>query len=140
MLENYSEPHSYTYHSEDTENLIEVSVTPSYVPSKSSPKNDYYFFGYNVVIRNNSSEEVQVIGRHWIIRDGNKRERFINGEGIIGQRPKIEAGEEFTYQSFCPLSTPTGNMRGKYEVMVGSRKFWITIPLFFFRTPESFLQ
>ena len=95
------------------------------VPSKSSPKNDYYFFGYNVVIRNNSSEEVQVIGRHWIIRDGNKRERFINGEGIIGQRPKIEAGEEFTYQSFCPLSTPTGNMRGKYEVIVGARKFWV---------------
>lgn len=141
MLENLQNPQIYTYTNYDESWDIQINVVPTFISEKSAPQNDYYFFAYEVEVTNLSDEEVQLISRHWIIRDGNKRERFINGEGVIGQRPKIESGDTFSYQSFCPLSTPTGNMRGKYEFQTPSgKKFWVSIPLFFFRTPDSFIQ
>ena len=141
VLENFQNPQIYTYTNFDEGRDIQINVIPTFIAEKSAPQNDYYFFAYEVEVHNLGSEEVQLISRHWIIRDGNKRERFINGEGVIGQRPKIESGDHFSYQSFCPLSTPTGNMRGKYEFQtLSGKKFWVSIPLFFFRTPDSFIQ
>lgn len=118
-----------------------INVFPTYVEERSAPENDYYFFAYKVTITNLGQETIKLINRHWIIRDGRKRERYVNGEGVVGQRPILAPGDEFDYQSFCPLETSTGNMRGKFEFenQEGDR-FWIPVPLFFFRTPESFAQ
>ena len=139
MLENLKQTQIFRY--EQTSEDVTITVKPHYVAEKSAPENDYYFFAYEVVVSNQSQETIQLINRHWIIRDGQRRERFINGEGVIGKRPFIKPGEEFEYQSFCPLSTPTGNMRGKFEFVNDTdEKFWRPIPLFFFRTPESFKQ
>lgn len=130
---------SYEYHDETLG--VHVVVVPSYIEERSAPENDYYFFAYNVTITNLNDKSVKLINRHWVIRDGNKRERYVNGEGVVGQRPLIESGEDFTYQSFCPLETPTGNMRGKFEFTTEEgERFWVSVPLFFFRTPDSFVQ
>ena len=98
VLENLKKIQTFEY----TQTLegITITVIPHYVSDKSAPENDYYFFAYQVVVINNSNERLQLISRHWIIRDGEKRERFINGEGVTGKRPFIEPGEEFEYQSF----------------------------------------
>lgn len=125
-------------YSEETEG-VEVSVTPIYVEEKSAPENDYYFFAYKVKIKNLSESPLQLMNRHWIIRDGKKKQRYVNGEGVVGQRPILAMEEEFIYTSFCPLSTPTGNMRGKFEIknLEHGHNFWVPIPLFFFRTDCS---
>tara|TARA_R110002072_G_scaffold64203_9_gene159992 strand:+ start:40702 stop:41121 length:420 start_codon:yes stop_codon:yes gene_type:complete len=126
---------------EEVTNEILVTATPFYVSEKSSPENDYYFFAYKIIITNIGHTSIKVLNRHWIIRDGKKVEKFINGEGVVGEQPVIAAGDSFEYTSFCPLSTPTGNMRGKYEVQTDEgEKFWIKVPLFFFRRPESFIS
>jgi ApaG protein len=118
-----------------------VEVIPHYIAEKSSPESQYFFFAYQVFISNQSDRGVKLLNRHWVIRDGQKKERFINGEGVIGQRPYIAAGETFEYTSFCPLNTPTGNMRGKYEFMDDTKNnFWVKVPLFFLRTPETFTK
>jgi ApaG protein len=118
-----------------------INVFPTYVEERSAPENDYYFFAYKVTITNLNNFPIKLLNRHWIIRDGAKKERFINGEGVVGQRPLIEAGGEFFYQSFCPLDTATGNMRGKFEFSDSDgNRFWVPIPVFFFRTPASFIQ
>ena len=141
MLENLQQPQIYTYTNFDENRDLQIDVVPTFIAEKSAPQNDYYFFAYEVSIKNLGDEEVQLISRHWVIRDGNKRERYINGEGVIGQRPKLIPGDSFEYQSFCPLSTSTGNMRGKYEFQTNDgKKFWVSIPLFFFRTPDSFIH
>lgn len=97
----------------------------------------YYIFAYEIVITNKSEQAAQLLSRHWIIRDGLGREENVRGEGVIGQRPLINPGESFSYMSGCPLSTPTGNMRGTYKMTgLDGRKFDIKIPLFFLR-PDS---
>jgi len=127
------------FHYQETSNDMHIDVYPNYLPERSAPEEDYYFFSYNVSIQNLSPREIKLTHRHWIIRDGEKKERYINGEGVVGQRPTIRPGDTLEYQSFCPINTPTGNMRGKFQFIDNKGKtFWSVVPLFFFRTPDSF--
>ncbi|MBK9295166.1 MAG: Co2+/Mg2+ efflux protein ApaG [Oligoflexia bacterium] len=126
------------------ENLIEytqnsydfkITVKPAYLPEKSSPEDNNYFFIYKIKIKNESAKPAKLISRHWIITDGRGRVEQVEGPGVVGEQPVIGAGEEFEYVSACPLSTPTGNMRGTYTMQaLDGIKFKITIPVFFLRT------
>lgn len=119
-------------------NGVQIDVTPAFVPEESIPDASYYFFSYTIRIKNVSEVPAQLLSRHWIITDGKGAMRQVQGEGVIGKQPKLEPGESFEYTSFCPLPTPTGNMRGSYY-MVNDRgeKFEVRIPLFFLRDTRS---
>jgi ApaG protein len=40
----------------------------------------------------------------------------VNGPGVVGQFPTLEAGQRFEYPSFCPLETSWGTMEGSYRM------------------------
>lgn len=113
---------------------IEVEVTPEYLPKESSPENSQFVFAYHIAITNHGETEVQLLTRHWIITDGNGEAREVKGDGVVGEQPKLKPGESHRYSSFCPLPTPTGNMRGSFQ-MTNDRgaRFDVRIPLFFLR-------
>ena len=134
-----SEPafQEHTYSSITSE--VEIQVRPFYMPERSDPKAGVFFYGYQVTITNHGSSPLVLQDRHWIIRDGNGRQDHVKGKGVIGQNPTIEAGKTYQYSSFCPLSTPTGNMRGTYSLKnEQGHTVTVKIPLFFFRRPETF--
>ena len=55
----------------------------------------------------------------------------IRGIGVVGEQPLIGPGESYTYTSGCPLPTPSGFMRGQYEmVLEDGARFDAAIPLF----------
>lgn len=111
-----------------------VEVEPRYIQEHSQPDQSKYFFSYTITINNVSSQKAQLLRRHWIIVDGHKKREDIEGDGVVGETPWIKPGESFTYTSFCPLSTATGNMRGTYQMQTeAGEKFKIKIPLFFLR-------
>ena len=127
------------YEYSDMTNEISIDVKPYHVPERSDPKADLYLFAYSINITNNSNQKLKLTNRHWSIRDGRKNERYINGEGVEGQRPELAPGETFNYTNFCPLNTPTGNMRGKFQFLdENGDSFWASVPLFFLRTEETF--
>ncbi len=117
----------------ETEGLS-VSVEPHFIAKESNSGVDYFIYSYTIHIRNNGAIPFQLLSRHWIIRDGQGREEHVIGEGVVGKQPMIKPGEVYTYRSGCPLATPTGNMRGTYQ-MLGreNERFEIKIPLFFLR-------
>lgn len=41
----------------------------------------------------------------------------MKGPGIVGEQPMIEPGEFHEYSSFCPLKTPSGSMKGTYQMI-----------------------
>jgi len=124
----------FTY--SETTHSIEVSVTPRFIPEQSNPEANYFFYAYNIVIKNHSLKTVQLISRHWVVRDGNGLEEHITGEGVVGERPVIYPDGSFEYTSACPLRTRTGNMRGTYLLIDESeQEIIIVIPLFFLRPP-----
>ncbi len=95
---------------------VRVTVHSRYVPERSRPREDYYFFAYKVRIENDGPETAQLISRHWVIANGDGHVEEVRGPGVVGETPRLEPGESFEYQSFCPLSTMQGTMRGTYEM------------------------
>ena len=96
-----------------TEN-IRVEVLSRYSAENSRPLEDNWVFQYTVRITNQGPETVQLISRHWIITDGSQNTEEVRGPGVVGEQPVLAPGESFQYSSWCPLKTPTGNMRGTY--------------------------
>ena len=113
---------------------IEVEVTPEYLAQQSSPEVSQFVFSYHITITNKSDNEVQLLARHWLITDGNGVLHEVKGEGVVGEQPKLKPGQKHQYSSFCPLTTPTGNMRGTFQMRnhLGAN-FNVKIPLFFLR-------
>lgn len=128
------------YYHESTEDIL-IEVFPSYIPERSSPDNKQFFYAYRVVITNNSEIACKIVHRHWKIKDGNGKTYDVQGSGVVGEQPMIAPGDSFEYTSFCPLHSPYGNMRGKYQMIneFGDR-FWVTVPLFFFRPPQDLIE
>lgn len=96
---------------------VRILVESEYVPSRSDPDTQSYFFAYHVTIRNEGEETVQLVSRHWIITDASGKEQEVRGLGVVGEQPRLEPGEGFSYTSACPLSTPVGSMRGSYQMV-----------------------
>lgn len=117
---------------------VEVQVQSFFVPEQSDMTNGQFFFSYHIRIRNEGEKAIQLLSRHWIITDGHGRTEEVKGPGVVGQQPKLAPGEEFEYESFCPLATPTGSMRGSFQVSVGLEKMDVEIPQFFLVEPSCF--
>lgn len=122
----------------ETQGVV-VEVESRYIPDRSIPDRDQYFFAYRIRITNDSAERVQLQRRHWIITDGLGRTEEVEGPGVVGEQPWIEPGDAFQYESFCPLSTPTGCMKGRYQMLTSrGEAFSAEIPQFFLVEPASF--
>ena len=110
---------------------IAVTVAPFYMEERSAPEESRYFWGYRVVIDNQSDEPVQLLARYWRITDGNGRVEEVRGPGVVGDQPRLEPGDSYQYTSGCPLSTPSGFMVGSYTMRDGDGQlFDIAIPAF----------
>jgi ApaG protein len=103
--------------SEATTRGIRVQVTSTYLPDRSSPPEQQYFFTYTVRITNVGSERTQLVSRVWIITDLDGHVERVEGPGVVGRQPVLEPGEDFEYASFCPLKTPVGSMEGTYRMV-----------------------
>ncbi len=92
-----------------------VQVRTRYVPERSDPAADRYFFAYTILVTNTGETGAQLMTRHWIITDGNQRVEEVRGPGVVGEQPRLAPGEAFEYTSGCELPTPYGSMRGSYQ-------------------------
>lgn len=103
--------------SEATTEGVRVEVMAQHSPENSQPQQGDWIFQYTVRITNQGTETVQLISRHWIITDAVDDVREVKGPGVIGKQPILAPGQSFQYSSWCPLKTPTGTMRGTYQMV-----------------------
>ena len=99
---------------------IRIQVESTYVPERSEPRQNYFFFAYRVQISNEGSERAQLMSREWIITDSDGNTERVNGPGVVGEQPVLEPGNSFEYTSFCPLRTSFGSMHGSYTMVTPS--------------------
>jgi ApaG protein len=122
--------------SEATTQGIRVLVESRYSAEHSSP--GQWFFLYTVRISNGGDETVQLISRHWVIRDGNGVVDEVRGPGVVGDQPVLEPGEAYEYTSGCPLPTPFGSMLGSYQMVTADgAQFDAEIAEFVLREPGT---
>lgn len=114
-----------------TTNGVKIDVESFYIPEKSVPALNQYLFGYEIRITNENAETVQLLHRHWVITDALGRAQDVKGPGVIGKQPRLNPGDSFEYDSFCPLPTPFGSMKGTYKMMRDNGEtFDVEVPLF----------
>lgn len=106
--------------SEAVTNGIRVEVIAQHSPEHSRSSEGEWVFQYTVRITNVGDDIVQLLNRHWIITDAADHVEEVRGPGVIGSQPVLAPGESFKYSSWCPLKTPTGMMRGEYEMMASN--------------------
>ena len=117
---------------------IEVTVTPKFLPERSSQEKSYFFWAYTIEISNRGSETVQLKTRHWKITDAFGRVQEVRGAGVVGEEPVLEPGASYENTSGVPLPTPAGFMVGPYGlVSAHGGRFDIQIPPFSLDSPET---
>jgi len=116
---------------------IEVTVSPRFLPERSSTEKSYYFWAYTIEIGNRGDTTVQLKTRHWRITDGFGRLQEVRGAGVVGEEPVLEPGASFEYTSGVPLPTPSGFMTGTYGMVTpDGEQFDIDIPTFSLDGPD----
>jgi ApaG protein len=94
---------------------VEVCVRPFYAKELSQPHNNKYVFVYRIKIINHNINSIQLITREWNIVEEDGTQHYLEGEGVIGQQPIIEPGQNFEYASQAVLFKKSGIMYGFYH-------------------------
>lgn len=98
----------------DTDGMI-VRVQPHFLAEESQPASSRFVWAYEVEIENRTERTWTLVMRHWRIVDAAGRSQTVDGEGVVGQTPRLAPGERFRYTSGAPLSAPSGLMGGSYD-------------------------
>lgn len=116
---------------------VNIMVETFYQPGHSNPLNSEYLFAYRITIENLSEHPVKLHSRHWHIIDSNGTHREVEGEGVVGEQPVIEAGNRYTYSSASNLHSDIGKMYGDYQVedLFNKKMFKVLIPEFLLIAP-----
>ena len=117
---------------------INVGVKTEFLAEQSDPRRNRYVFAYRITITNSGLQGAQLMSRKWIITDGDGKIQEVSGEGIVGQQPIIEPGQQHQYTSGTVLETKVGSMRGSYGLVAADgREFTASIPAFTLSYPNA---
>ncbi len=121
-----------------TTDRIAVSVRPVYLDGQSDLVARRFVFAYFISITNRSAIEVQLLRRHWIIKDDAGGVQEVEGEGVVGEQPHILPSGMHEYNSFCVLPTFTGTMEGTFLMQrENGERFRVEIPRFDLRAQAN---
>ena len=117
---------------------VEVEVEARYVAEQSKPESDRYVFAYVITLRNIGMMPARLQTRHWVITDANGKVEEVRGEGVVGEQPRLQPGEHYSYTSGAVLDTQVGTMRGAYLFHADDgTDFEVPIPEFVLSVPRT---
>ncbi len=117
---------------------LEIQIATQFLDEESAPDDDRYVFAYTIRIRNLGRLPAQLVARHWLITDANGRTEEVHGDGVVGEQPRLEPGEQFTYTSGATLPTAVGTMEGSYDMLGDDgTRFDAPIPPFTLAAPRT---
>ena len=122
----------------NTDYQFDIAVATRFLDEQSVPEEGRFVFAYTVHIRNDGKVPAQLLGRRWLITDGNGKVQEVVGEGVVGEQPWLRPGEGFEYTSGAVLETDIGTMRGSYDVLADDgTRFAAPIPPFTLSVPRT---
>lgn len=117
---------------------VEIEVAAHYVSEQSKPEANRYVFAYTITLRNLGVMPARLQTRHWVITDANGKVEEVRGEGVVGEQPRLQPGENYSYTSGAVLETQVGTMRGAYFFHADDgTDFEVPIPEFVLSVPRT---
>jgi ApaG protein len=116
---------------------LEVTVDDViYMPSLDAPHDRPFPFVYFISIRNNSTLTVTVKARKWVVKAANGETLVVEGDGVVGQFPRLEPGGEYSYNS-CHTISQNSRAEGAYFVEANDGQVYVVrIPGFDMELPQ----
>ncbi|HVW21177.1 MAG TPA: ApaG domain-containing protein [Opitutaceae bacterium] len=78
------------------------------------PAEKRHVFVYFITLRNGSDRTVTLVGRKWVIENEDGTRLVVEGDKIVGETPRLEPGEQFSYNS-CHLSACKARVWGSFH-------------------------
>ena len=109
----------------------------TYQPEAVTPPDHPYCFVYHITIHNQSDRTVTIKGRKWVVTNQRQEVIAVEGSGVVGKTPTLASGEQFSYNSYHLLDTPSALAEGSYLGMdeEGTAVF-VRIPAFRMEVPQ----
>lgn len=85
-----------------------------YQPDAQTPPDRPHCFVYFITIHNGSDRAVTIKGRKWVVKNERGEVTAVEGDGVVGKFPTIEAGESFFYNSYHLLDAASATAEGSY--------------------------
>ena len=116
---------------------IKITVNTNYEGAYLKKFKIEHAFSYTITIENLSTDKVQLVSRHWEIVDSLGDKIVVDGEGVVGQKPVLLAGEKHVYSSGCILTSTIGAMCGYFNMINHNttHNFRVLVPAFQLQVP-----
>jgi len=115
---------------------IRVRVEPRYSLADSEPQEGNFVFSYQIEMANEGVDPARLLYRYWRIHDSVGEDSEVEGEGVVGEQPRLEPGGAHRYRSFCVLRSPSGYMEGFYTFeRPDGLRFQVDVPRFYLTAP-----
>jgi ApaG protein len=107
-----------------------------YNPHEEGTPDRPYGFVYHITIHNDSPRVVTIKGRKWVVTNADNSKLVIEGDGVVGECPRLTPGTQFHYQSYHLIASDSV-AEGAYlgQVEDGERVF-TRIPPFKMEVPS----
>jgi len=106
-----------------------------YMPNLQSPPDKPYPYVYFLSIYNDSEEEIQILGRKWIVDEERDGCIVVEGQGVVGENPMIATGEKFSYNSYHVIASKAEVSGAFYGKTQSGDWFTVVVPEFTLRVP-----
>lgn len=101
-----------------------------YLPHMMAPPDKPHPFAYYLSIHNDSAEPVTIVGRKWIVTDQSGGTLVVEGDGVVGQTPRLEPGQSFSYNSYHVIAEPSTAVGTFFGSTDSGRPVFVRVPEF----------
>ena len=105
-------------------------------PEFETPPDRPYAFVYSITISNDSQEAVTIRGRKWVITESDGSRFVVEGDGVVGEFPRLTPGEHFSYKSYMTVATDSFAEGAYLGVTDEAIPVLTRIPRFNMRVPQ----
>jgi ApaG protein len=117
---------------------LQVEVTDVvYMPTLEAPADKPYPFVYFITMRNLSADALTIRARKWVVSQSDGETLVVEGDGVVGQTPRIEPGESFSYNSYHTIGMDSEARGAFFGERADGQLFFSRIPVFRMRVPRA---
>ncbi|MEN8681616.1 MAG: ApaG domain [Akkermansiaceae bacterium] len=108
-----------------------------FMPQLDAPPEKPFPFAYFIHIINGSTKTVTILARKWILKDGAGEVVVVEGSGVVGETPKLQPGEKFSYNSYHVVASDSEVSGAFFGVDSAGLGIRVRIPAFTLRRPSG---
>jgi len=109
----------------------------TFMPQLQATEDRPFPFVYFITIHNDSAETVTIKGRKWVVTDAEGGTQVVEGDGVVGKFPRLEPGEEFSYNSYHTIGSDSAAEGAYIGITEEGSPVLVRIPRFEMKAPTG---